>query len=67
MPREDAASTSSALLAQDVEILAVDADDDRVARPGQHLPDPLLEVGLHVAVEPGIAVDHLLDAASVSS
>ena len=49
------------LVAQDVQIGAVDAHDDRLARSGQHLSDPLLQIGLHVAIEPGIAVDHLLD------
>ena len=29
--------------------------------PVEDLVDPLVEVGLHVAVQPGVAVDDLLD------
>ena len=29
--------------------------------PVEHLVDPLVQVGLHVAVQAGVAVDHLLD------
>ena len=43
------------------QIRPVDADDDRVARAGEHLADALLEVGLDVAPQTGIAVDDLLD------
>ena len=49
------------LLPQHVEVLTVDADDDGLAGAGQHLPDALLQVGLHVTADPRIAVDHLLD------
>ena len=43
------------------EVVPVDPDDDRIARTGQDLADPLLEIGLHVAPQAGIAVDHLQD------
>ena len=33
----------------------------RLARAGEHLADPLLQVGLHVAAKARVAVDHLLD------
>ena len=49
------------LLPQDVQVVAVDADDDGLAGAGQDLPDALLQVGLHVAPEARVAVDHLLD------
>ena len=45
------------LRAQHLQVRSVDAHHDGVARPGQDLLDPLLEVGLHVALQPGIAVD----------
>ena len=43
------------------EVVAEDADDDRIARPREHLVDPLVEVGLHVVERPGVPVDDLLD------
>ena len=55
------------LLPEHVEVVAVDADDDRLAGARQHLPDALLQVGLHVAPDARVAVDDLLDLASVSS
>ena len=59
--------TSSALPVEHVQVLAEDADDDRLARPREHLFDPLVEVGLHVVERPGIPVDDLLDLATVCS
>ena len=56
-----AARTSSALSLQNVEIRAEDADDDRLASPGQDLANALLQIGLHIAVEAGIALHHFLD------
>ncbi len=53
--------TSSAFSPQDVEVRAVDADDQRGAGPGEDLLDPLAEIGQQVAVEAGIAVDDGLD------
>ena len=55
------------LLAQHVEVWPEDADDDRVARPGQHFTDALLQIRLHVATQARIALDHLLDGSSVAS
>ena len=49
------------LLAQHDQIGAEDADDDRIAGSGQHLADPLLEIGLHVTPQARIALNHLLD------
>src|SRR5439155_19037140 len=34
---------------------------DRLLGAGQHLFDALLEIGLHVAIEPGVTVDQLLN------
>src|SRR5262245_53808721 len=49
------------LVPQNVEIRAEDADDDRFPGTGQHLAHALLQVRLHIAVEPGIALHHFLD------
>src|SRR5207245_10073651 len=49
------------LASQNVQIGAEDADYDIIAGSYQHLIDSLVEVGLHIVVEPRIAVDHLLD------
>ena len=49
------------LVPQDVEVRAEDADHDRLPRAGQDLANALLQVGLHVAVQAGIALHHLLD------
>ncbi len=40
--------------AQGREIWSVDPDHDRLAGAGEHLLDPLAEVGLHVAVQAGV-------------
>ena len=45
---------------KDVQLWPEDADHDLVARASEDLPDPLLQVGLHVATQPRIAVDDLL-------
>ena len=37
------------LTAEHAEVGSVDPDRDRLARAGEHLPDPLLEVRQHVA------------------
>jgi hypothetical protein len=50
------------LAAQHLQVLAVDAHHQAVARAAEDGVDPLLRVGQHLAVEPGVAVDHLLDA-----
>src|SRR5215211_9193269 len=44
-----------------VEVGAIDAHDDGFARARKHLLDPFSQVGLHVPIEPGVAVDRLLD------
>ena len=54
-------ATSSAFVAQDGQVGPVDAHDDRFARAGQDLLDPLPQVRLHVAVEPGVALDRRMD------
>ena len=48
-------------LLEDVHVVAIDSDDDGLGVSGQHLPDSLLQVGLHVAIEAGIAVHRLLN------
>ncbi len=50
------------LLGEDVEVVAEHADDDCIARAGEHLPDPLLQVGLDVALDPRVTGDDLLHA-----
>ena len=35
--------------------------DDRIARPREHLVDPLVQVGLHVVERAGVLVDDRLD------
>ena len=47
-------------LADLLEVVALDADDERRAASRQHLPDPLLQVRLHVPVDPRVALDDLL-------
>ena len=37
--------------AQDGEIGSIDAHDDGFALPGQHLPDPLFQIGLNVTID----------------
>ena len=49
------------LVPQDLEVGAADADDDGLAAAGQDLADALLEIGLDVATEPRVALDHLVD------
>ena len=49
------------LLAQYLQVVAVDADDDGLLGAGQHLLDALVQVGLDVAVKAGIAVDDVLE------
>ena len=51
------------LVAQDAEVGAEDPHHHRRPRAGEHLLDPLLQVGQHVAGQAGIAVDRLLDRA----
>ena len=43
-------------------VRAVEADDDCVVGPGQHLPDALAQIRLNVPGQPGIPVDHSLDS-----
>ena len=46
---------------QDLEVGALDPDDDRMAGAGQHLPDPLLQVGLDVGDQARVVVHDRLD------
>ena len=50
------------LLTQARELGPEYAHDDGIARSGQDLLDPLFQIGLHVAIEPGITGDGGLDA-----
>ena len=49
------------LVPENVEIRAEDADDDRLTCAGQDLANALLQIGLHIPVEAGIALHHFLD------
>ena len=62
-PRPGSPRPRRAFVAQRLEVGAEEPHDDRLAGAGEHLLDPLLEVGLHVAVQAGVAVDDLLDPA----
>src|SRR5215212_627778 len=42
-----------------IEVGAIDAHDDGLARARQHLLDPLPRVCLHIVIETGVAVDRL--------
>src|SRR3954454_14982817 len=46
---------------QDIKLRAEDAHHDRFAGAGQHLFDPLPQIGLDVAVDSGVAVDRLMN------
>ena len=52
------------LAVDEIEIRPEDAHDDRLARAGDHLVDPLVQVRLHVVEHPGIAGDGVLDGGS---
>ena len=49
------------LVAQHVQVGAEQAHHDGLARTGEHFADALLQVGLQVAVQPGVALHHLVD------
>ena len=51
---------SFSLLAQLSDVLAIDAHHHRLLGPGQNFPDTLLQIGLDIAIEAGIAVNDFL-------
>ena len=57
----------SALLPKDLQVRAEDPYDDRLARAGENLVDPLVQVRLDVVEDARIPVDRLLERASVFS
>src|SRR3972149_2733277 len=49
------------LAAQHFQLGAVDAHDDGIARARQHFADSLFQIGLHVADQPRVAINRLLN------